>query len=112
VSNPFVYPKGGKGAKEAAFHAVVLQQPSFMKTLQEGVLGNPSLDMVLSRLSALVAQRKTVRRANNQTGQGQANPPSDELDDALAEQVKFEETLANEKDASAQQKREQVSKRL
>ena len=75
-------------------------------------MGNPSLEMVLSRLMTLVAQRKTVRRANNLTGQGQADPPSDELDDALAEQVKFEETLANEKGASAQQKKEQVSKRL
>ena len=54
VSNPLIYPKGGKGEKETAFHTVVLQQPSFVSTFQEGVLGNPSLDMVLSRLSNLI----------------------------------------------------------
>jgi len=112
---PIRLPEGWEGCEGSSVPRRSLAAAIIHVDVAGGRLGQPQLGhgpKQASKLMTLVARRKTVRRANNLTGQGQADPPSDDLDDALAEQVKFEEMLANEKDASAQQQKEQVSERL
>ena len=104
--NPLVWESNKKLVKRSAFYQSAMMQPSFVKLRKDG-RQDPSLDLVLERVDALVNQRIIARKTNESTGQGQADPPPDEIDDCIEAQKMHIDNVENSRGLTEKRKAEQ-----